>query len=405
MKNGKLTGRVLDAWLRPTEGRDWCWCGELRGFGAHRREGGRAALVVQFRVGRGRLARRRRVVLGEYPTLALHLARERAAEHISASWRGIDLVADARAARAHQARRRDTFDALAPTFIASRRGKLRRSSAKLYESLWRRLLLPKLGPKAVADVKRRDIAAIMDDVETGVGSSAADDILEQLSMFFEWYAARDDEFTSPVIRKMKRHQKGTGARVMTDDELRQFWAACERAGMAGKVGQFCLLTAARRNEAAGLQWAEMSENGIWTIPMGRYKTGRDHAVPLSRAAQSVLNGVAQASPFVFGQGERMPAGWRFWQEIVKQGGPNHGRLSWHSLRKTARTLMSRAGVRADHAERALGHVQGEMERIYDRHTYLMEKQAAFEALAVEIERVIDGRSTDNVISLARSAQS
>ena len=67
--------------------------------------------------------------------------------------------------------------------------------------------------------------------------------------------------------------------------------------------------------------------------------------------------------------------------------------------------MSRAGVRADHAERALGHVQGEMERIYDRHTYLMEKQAAFEALAVEIERVIDGRSTDNVIPLPRSAQS
>ena len=46
-----------------------------------------------------------------------------------------------------------------------------------------------------------------------------------------------------------------------------------------------------------------------------------------------------------------------------------------------------------------------MERIYDRHTYLLEKRAAFEALAVEIERVIDGRSTDNVISLARSAQS
>jgi hypothetical protein len=65
--------------------------------------------------------------------------------------------------------------------------------------------------------------------------------------------------------------------------------------------------------------------------------------------------------------------------------------------------MSRAGVRADHAERALGHVQGEMERIYDRHTYLLEKRAAFEALAVE--RVIDGRSIDNVISLARSAQS
>jgi integrase len=402
VKDRKLTRRVLDAWLRSAEGGEWCWCGELKGFGALRREGGRVAFVVQFRVGRGRLAPRRRVVLGDYPTLTPEVARQRAAEHISAGWKGVDPIADARARQADQARRRDTLDALVPAFISSRRTKLRPSSAKLYESLWRRFILPDLRSKAMADVKRRDIAALMDDVEKSAGSSAADDVYEQLSIFFEWYAARDEEFTSPLIKTMKRHQKGPGARAMTDDELRQFWAACERAGIAGKAGQFCLLTATRRNEAVGLRWAEMSGNGIWMIPMGRYKTGRDHAVPLSKAAQSILNGISKASPFVFGQGERTPAGWRFWQVITDEGGPNLSGLSWHSLRKTARTLMSRAGVRADHAERALGHVQGAVERAYDKHEYLDEKRAAFEALAAEIDRIVEGQHASNVVSLVRT---
>jgi len=149
------------------------------------------------------------------------------------------------------------------------------------------------------------------------------------------------------------HQKGTGARVMTDDELRQFWAACERAGMAGKVGQFCLLTATRRNEAVGLQWAEMSENSIWTIPMGRYKTGSDHAVPLSRAAQSILDGVAGASPFVFGQGERMPAGWRLSEPRLQH--PPTGDSGTSSRRMTGRVRPLRTDLGVKRPKMALLH--------------------------------------------------
>jgi len=67
----KLTRRTLDAWIKSGDNDTWLWCGEQRGFGAHRRGNGTTSFVVQFRVGRGRLAKRRRVVLGEYPALAL----------------------------------------------------------------------------------------------------------------------------------------------------------------------------------------------------------------------------------------------------------------------------------------------------------------------------------------------
>ena len=48
----------------------------------------------------------------------------------------------------------------------------------------------------------------------------------------------------------------------------------------------------------------------------------------------------------------------------------------HDLRRTARSLMSRAGVRPDIAERVLGHVMGGVEGIYDRHNYDEEKALA-----------------------------
>ena len=80
----RLTRRVLDGWLRDGTAGDWTWCSELRGFGAKRRGSKRAALVVQFRIGRGRAAKRRRVILGEYPTMRPEEARELAVSYINA---------------------------------------------------------------------------------------------------------------------------------------------------------------------------------------------------------------------------------------------------------------------------------------------------------------------------------
>ena len=61
----------------------------------------------------------------------------------------------------------------------------------------------------------------------------------------------------------------------------------------------------------------------------------------------------------------------------------------HDLRRTGRTLLSRAGVDVDHAERCLGHKIGGLRGIYDQHKYQPEMQRAFEALASEIERVVN----------------
>jgi integrase len=65
----------------------------------------------------------------------------------------------------------------------------------------------------------------------------------------------------------------------------------------------------------------------------------------------------------------------------------------HDLRRTARSLMSRAGVPTDHAERVLGHVIGGVRGIYDRHEYRDEKADALAKLAVQINRILHPRPT------------
>jgi len=77
------------------------------------------------------------------------------------------------------------------------------------------------------------------------------------------------------------------------------------------------------------------------------------------------------------------------------------RWTTHDLRRTARSFMSRAGVPPDHAERALGHVISGVRGVYDRHAYYHEKKHAFEALAAQIERILNKKS--NVMVLRAEA--
>jgi integrase len=66
--------------------------------------------------------------------------------------------------------------------------------------------------------------------------------------------------------------------------------------------QFIALTAARRSEATEATWQEIDlEARTWTIPGSRMKGGKEHKVPLSNAAISVLKAMAaiRQSDYVF----------------------------------------------------------------------------------------------------------
>ena len=128
----------------------------------------------------------------------------------------------------------------------------------------------------------------------------ADRTLSIVRKIMNWHASRTDDFRSPIVRGMARTKPKERARerVLTDDELRAIWAAASEArGPFGHYVQFLLLTATRRNEAARVRRSEIA-GSEWTIPGPRYKTGKDHVVPLSAAAQAVLDQLPPTEGFL-----------------------------------------------------------------------------------------------------------
>jgi len=183
-------------------------------------------------------------------------------------------------------------------------------------------------------------------------------------------------------------------RVLTDEELRQVWKQAEANGVFGALIRFILLTAARRSEASAMAWSEL-DGADWTLPAARNKTKVDLVRPLSKAALAVLP--PRAGDFVFTSNGGSPI--TSFSDLKQQFDTALPLAPWrlHDLRRTARSLMSRAGVLTDHAERCLGHVIGGVRGVYDRHEYHAEKARAYEALASQIDRIVRPRA--NVVGM------
>jgi integrase len=137
---------------------------------------------------------------------------------------------------------------------------------------------------------------------------------------------------------------------------------------------------------------------IWTIPASRYKTKRDHVIPLSKEAKAAIGKLGKPG-FVFSSdgGATAINGWSKTKvaldaEIagIREAAGRKPMEPWtfHDLRRTARSLMSRAGVPADHAERCLGHVIPGVRGVYDRHDYIDEKREAFAKLAAMLDSIL-----------------
>jgi integrase len=244
---------------------------------------------------------------------------------------------------------------------------------------------------------------LLDKIEDESGASAADIALSIVRRVMNWHAARSDDFRSPIVRGMTRCRPSDHARsrILNDDELRAVWRAADsKQGPFGHYVRFLLLTAARRNEAAHVRWSEVVGTD-WTLPATRNKTKVALARPLSAAALAVLSKVPRIadSDFVFtADGRRLGGMARRKKEIDEASGVAGWTL--HDLRRTARSLMSRAGVPSEHAERTLGHTIGGVEGVYDRHGYRHEMLIAYEKLGTLIGQIVDPQP--NVVAMVRS---
>jgi integrase len=369
------------------------WDQDLSGFGLMVTSAGHRSFIAQYRT-RGLS---RRYTIGAAARIDLDQARKRARQIFGQVAHGADPVADKRKELEAD---RNSLKAVCERYLGREGGKLRTTEKR--RATLERLVYPKLGGRQIDDIKRLEIVHLLDAVEDERGPAMADQTLAILRRIFNWHAIRSNEFRSPIVRGMARRdpEARERSRVLSDDELRAVWKAGEDyAGPWGQFIRFLLLTATRRTEAAAMTWAELSGDE-WNIPRERYKTDTEVTLPLSSAAMKVLDEVPriQGCSFVFTtDGRTAISGFSaFKTKFDIACGVKDWRL--HDLRRTARSLMSRAGVNPDVAERCLGHKIAGIRGTYDRHSYLAEMRHAFEALSAQIERIINPPG-DNVVAL------
>jgi integrase len=343
-----------------------------------------------------------KLTLGSFPKLTLHDAREAAAAALKQVKLGNDPAKARQDAKIKaDAAKADTVTAVCEKYLTFEGRKLRTVDQRI--STLRRLVYPTIGERPIREVKRSEITTMLDKVEHKSGPRMADVCLATLRRIFHWHETRSDDWRSPIIRGMANRQNTVEhrrSRVLDDNEIRRVWQATEDDTAFSALIRFLLLTSARRSEGAAMRWDEVDANGIWVLPSARSKTKVEVVRPLSKAAQAILAELPHIGDHPFTSNAITPI--NNFSDPKKALDARSGVRDWrlHDLRRTARSLMSRAHVDRDIAERILGHSRGDLLERYDQHFPLDQMRDAVERLAAQIERIVNPPPSGKVADMA-----
>jgi integrase len=144
---------------------------------------------------------------------------------------------------------------------------------------------------------------------------------------------------------------------------------------------------------------------VWEIATEEREKGNAGALKLPPSALAIINAQPKrvGNEYVFAA-VRGPGPLNGFNKRKAAFDKDCGVTGWtlHDLRRTARSLMSRAKVSDAHAEQTLGHKLQGVRGVYDRHSYFDEKADALAKLAALIDRIVNPPS-GNVVVLREAA--
>lgn len=210
------------------------------------------------------------------------------------------------------------------------------------------------------------------------------------------------DFTPCVRIKAVMAEEKHRERILSDAEIKALWPAFDtlRPNMRD-ILKLILLTAQRPGEIMSMRVDELDMNmKTWTIPGSKTKNKQLHVVPLTaQVIEIVTPRITDASPWIFpSKYNKNSTGHTTNLKKARSKLITDTKVKdWtaHDLRRTARTLMAKFGVKPHIAEKVINHSEGRMVRVYDQFDYLDEKREALCKLADGIEKILPEKMSLN----------
>ncbi len=255
--------------------------------------------------------------------------------------------------------------------------------------------------RQVPDLGRRDVLDIIDAVVDRGSPITARRLHAYLHRFFNWCAGRGIIAANPMLNMEKPGSETARDRVLRGGELADVWKAAVSLGWPfGDAIRLLILTGARRQEIAGLRWAEI-HNGSIELPGDRTKNAEPHTIPLSTAVQTILAHAPRIakSEFVLTTNGTAPiSGWtKTKAEIDKSAGIAPWTI--HDLRRTASTGMNELGTDPHIVEAVLGHKVKGVAGVYNKAKYEAAKRIALEAWGAHVTALVEGAKPGKVLPM------
>jgi integrase len=337
--------------------------------------------------------------LADATAINLDQARERANEVMYAVTKGKDPQAEKKAQRGT-----GTFAELADRY-REEYAKENNKSWKQADDLVRKHLIPRWGKLLPAHITRDDVRSKIKSISAPI---VANQTLAAASAIFSW--AIKESIGSVTLNPcilVKRNKTQKRERVLYERELPLFWAAFERAGMAGKVLQLVLLLGQRPGEVRHML-AEHVVDGWWKMPGAPVKELRwpgtknkkEHRVWIPHPAQVLIGDVPTKGFLLPGRGGRPNKSLDDRMRSICSELGISDKVTPHDLRRTHGSTITGLGFGRDAMNRIQNHKEGGIADVYDQHQYADENKRIMEAVAAHIVNLAEGRpAIANVVDI------
>jgi integrase len=367
--------------------------------------------------------RQPRFTIGKLPAVTLKDARDRAADLARQVAKGGDPATDRRKARVFATGTLRTFDDLADLFekrCASGewmpKGKRKRQRTLDDENSVLRLhIRPTFGKMPYPAIAKADVRALLRKMTAkGIGAQAnrTHALIRQV---FNFAISEDLVTVNPTTGVNQPAPNNARSRVWTDAELKTLWEALsdheniidgdgKRVAISEVMAlalKLCAVVGQRRQEVIGMEVSELDLKAkTWTIPARRMKGNRDHLVPLSDVAVTLIEKAIE----VTNRGRNSQSEFVFrtsWEDerAIQPGSLSRAmlRVTWalkipnatvHDLRRTMSSTMTSERLKVSHfirseviAHSTTGGGAAVSMQNYDVNLWISEKRDALDRWA------------------------